>query len=189
MRIAVLKAVQLKLHAFWDVMPCCWAASSSSHCQGLHCLHLQGQALFPGLSDPDNEGTTCHQNDRNCNIPKRPESFMKWLIWFGNCNLCNYLWPSLESNRPHLNSLLLQTSIQCLTQLQQLPFSLNMQYTVNVSTHLQVILRAGVSDAPVYHSHRPQAPHNTICERLLEAIHTHYEQNKQNYSYSSVEFL
>jgi hypothetical protein len=70
MRIGVLKAVQLKLHAFWDVMLCCWAASSFSHCQGSHCLHLQGQALIPGLFDPDNEGTTYHQNDRNCNIPK-----------------------------------------------------------------------------------------------------------------------
>jgi len=77
MRTGVLKAVQLKLHAFWDVMLCCWAASSSSHCQGSHCLHRQGQALFPGLFDPDNEGTTYYQNDRNYNIPKRPESFLK----------------------------------------------------------------------------------------------------------------
>jgi hypothetical protein len=68
-------------------------------------------------------------------------------------------------------------------------FSPNMQYRVNVSTHLQFIIRAGVSDTSVYHSHRPQAPHNTVCERLLEATHTRCERNKQNDSYSSVEFL
>jgi hypothetical protein len=32
---------------------------------------LQGQAPFPGLFDPDNEGTTYLQNDRNYNIPKK----------------------------------------------------------------------------------------------------------------------
>ena len=107
-------------------------------------------------------------------FPKRPESFLKLLIWFGNCNLRNYLRPSLESARPHLNSLQLQTSIQCLTQLEQLPFSLNIQYKVDVSTHLQFIITAVVSDAPVYHSHRPQAPHNTECMSTWTNTHAKF---------------